>query len=475
MFRSRFRLLAVCCLLACASVLPSAAQFFDQGFVNPAVRTDYDASNEGTATNPITLPYGGCLYDDNTDPIMIAPGCYNYGPTVYNSSNYFSQRSNPNGFWVMSANNEIHNKMTLTQWPTWSYGPANSGPPNQSHPIYQPQPWNSMFEFTLLTGSLPGESLWRAHMIADHSPTASQNPQGAAGIPFLGLGADSRRGNGSPVGKLNVWGGFGSTRSTVRIWDLAAGPGSAALMYNYAIAQWPRPNGQMVPRIVFVALYHYGLEHSTTTSPGLHRHWNWKIPESFFYPGADIAFIDVEDIQQHCPSHAAVPWAQLNIDRQIDLDWNVLFRCMSDKNLFDEPMPTTPIDLLGVHWAVEVANQGSLIWASVHGMKMRRSYTSSITTAETMADGASLAVGPVADEPVAEAVIPADWRDPVTTEQMREWFWDACRQDEACWRYNAHRESTKAGQAVEIEYDAGPHVQGIARDLARWPRVESPR
>ncbi|MEM8932872.1 MAG: hypothetical protein AAGE94_16930 [Acidobacteriota bacterium] len=467
----RIRLL-VFCLLGLASVMPSAGQFFDQGFVNPAVRGDYDAWNEGTAANPITMPFG-CLYEDNSDPILLAPGCYNFGPTVYDSSNRFSQRSNPNGFWVMSANNEIHNKMTITPWPYFSYRPTNSGPPNQSHLVYPPQPWNSMFEFTLLTGSLPGESLWRAHMIADHSPSASQNPQGPSGIPFLGIGADSRRGNGARVGQLNVWGGYGSTRSTVRIWDLAGGPGSAALMYNYAIAQWPRPDGQMVPRIVFVALYHYGLEHSTTTSPGLHRHWNWKIPESFFHPGADIAFIDVEDIQRHCPSHASVPLAQLNVDRQINLDWNVLFRCMSDKNLFDESMPTTPIDLLGVHWAVEVANQGSLIWASVHGMEMRRSYTSSITTAEPAVDGARAVT--LADEAIAEPVIPDDWRDPVTTEQMREWFWDACRNDADCWRYNAHRESTKAGRAVEIEYDADRHVQGVARDLAVWPREPMPR
>jgi hypothetical protein len=299
-------------------------------------------------------------------------------------------------------------------------------------------------------------------MIADHSPSASQNPQGVNGIPFLGIGADSRRGNGGPVGRISPYGGgYDTSHSVVRIWDVANTTGSAALMYNYAIAQWPSATGQMVPRMLFVALYHEGLEHSTTTSPGLHRHWNWNVPESFFHPGADIAYIDAEDVSRHCPAHPPVAPAQPHVDRSVVIDWGVLYRCMSDKGLFDKAMPTSQVNILGVHWAIEVAGPGSLMWASVHGMRM----STDPSTAAFSVDGTT------ADD-VGEAVIPAEWRDPVTTEQIRSWFWDSCRQNEACWRDNAERAS---GEPYSIDYGSGYHTLGVARDLALWPRSTAHR
>lgn len=453
------RRLLVLSALTLLGLAPAHAQFFDQGFVNPAIRTDYDATNEGTAANPLSYDRS-CLYSDNSDPILLAPGCYVWGPSTFLLSNHFSQRSNPNGFWVISANNEIHNKLNFF-YDGWDFvtSPANTGPPNQSHPIAIPQTLNNMFELTLLTNSLPGEQLWRAHMIADHTPYAYQNPQGAAGIPFLGIGADVRRGNGQMVGKLNTASGYDTTHSTVRIWNAANSIDGAALMYTYAIAQWPDSQGKMVPRIVFVALYHEGLEHSSSSLRGLHRHWNWKMPDSFFYPGGDIAFIDAEDINTHCPGHPSIDAIGVWQDTAITTDWENLFRCMSDNYLFDEPMPSTPVDLLGVHWAVEVAGPDSLIWGSVHGMAMSTGGSSAVALGG--AEDASKRVGPME--------IPADWEDPVTTDEIRSWFWESCRANDACWQNNALR---AAGEPYDPDYASGRfHTEGVARDLAPWPKT----
>ena len=52
------------------------------------------------------------------------------------------------------------------------------------------------------------------------------------------------------------------------------------------------------------------------------------------------------------------------------VDWEVLFRCLSDRGLFDDPMPEDEVvPLLGVHWVVELFGNAS-IWSVVSDMEM---------------------------------------------------------------------------------------------------------
>jgi len=136
--------------------------------------------------------------------------------------------------------------------------------------------------------------------------------------------------------------------------------------FVFAIAEW---DGK--PRMLYVNLFHYMSEWSSQNSPGSHYHWNWTASNSFYYPGADIAFIDAEDIITHCGSGVGtVPRiTSLGVKTYYSLDWEVLYRCVSDNGLFDTPMPTSTVPLLGVHWGGELFGDAA-IWVVVEDMKM---------------------------------------------------------------------------------------------------------
>jgi len=53
-----------------------------------------------------------------------------------------------------------------------------------------------------------------------------------------------------------------------------------------------------------------------------------------------------------------------------ELDWEFLFRCLSDLELFDDPMPVAEmVPIIGVHWIVELYGNASA-WFVVSDMKM---------------------------------------------------------------------------------------------------------
>lgn len=424
----------------------TSAQFTDNGFINPKVRTDYLAVNKGTASNPLVV--GSCIYPGTgpaQDAILLPPFCAPLsGSLTFTQSNFFSQNSPGSTYWTISANNE-----------TPHFSALHSGPPNQSITLFIPQQANNLMEFTLLTNSLPGETAWRAHMIVDHTPNGNQNPLGPDGIAFLGLGADKRRGNSTNVGTLQGPSlSFNLTTFKARIWDKIYTPGGAALMYVHAYSQWPTSSGQMRTRGVFIQLYHEGLDTSSPTQnctggpgvcKGLHRHWNWRFPESFYFPGADYALIDAEDVAWACngtTSLISVP--PNNTDVTVLVNWTRIFRCMSDNGLFDDPMPQGSLPLLGVHWAVETTGINNAVWASVHEMTMHM-------TAGTL-------IVPQGQSPV----IPLDWQDPTTTEAIRAHFWDGCLESPACTERNLDQ---FLGNYRDLDYIKLNQPIGIAREL----------
>jgi hypothetical protein len=96
-------------------VSASAEYFFDQGFQSAVVRTDYDAPDQGTIANPMTMSDADVLYPCS-DLLLVFP-CIE--PT-FNISNpesaplYYSQAfpwsfnggDTASNFWVLSLNNE---------------------------------------------------------------------------------------------------------------------------------------------------------------------------------------------------------------------------------------------------------------------------------------------------------------------------------------------------------------------------------
>ncbi len=70
--------------------------------------------------------------------------------------------------------------------------------------------------------------------------------------------------------------------------------------------------------------------------------------ESFYYPGADIALMDAEDVYDLCG------FSMTRLRNKYDSAYYMvvlddLYRCASDKGPFDTPMPSTAVPITGVH------------------------------------------------------------------------------------------------------------------------------
>lgn len=176
--------------------MASAEYFFDQGFQTAVVRTDYNATNEGTAANPLSISRGNVLYpcDKSIDPLLVFDDCIEptpwldftepfWAPAEYSNSNFwsFNGGDTANTFWVLSLNNE--------EW--WAHNttngiPYNLGPPNLSLP--RVEPGAGIMGFKPIVSTEAGENFYRAHLVLNHTYT---NPGrlGQHSLPFMSVGA----------------------------------------------------------------------------------------------------------------------------------------------------------------------------------------------------------------------------------------------------------------------------------------------
>ncbi|MEM9598204.1 MAG: hypothetical protein AAGD06_28330 [Acidobacteriota bacterium] len=207
--RSLIPILAALALTTLAAPVAYADYFHDQGFNSARIRTDFDAQNEGTAANPLTI-VSPCLWPPGT-PNMIDPICRT-GPSVYPQSNAFSQNGGyqSSRYWTLILNNE-----------PW-FDARNSGPPGQSLP--RALPGHGVMGFNALKNSIPGETFWRAHMVLNHT---FQNPVNQLAIPYMSLHTDQFNGNGTVLGALNDPTRPHEVQFTSKLWDyfLPSGPG----------------------------------------------------------------------------------------------------------------------------------------------------------------------------------------------------------------------------------------------------------
>ena len=222
--------------------------------------------------------------------------------------------------------------------------------------------------FTALVDSAAGEDFYRAHLVMNGT---FANPA-YGGIPYLSLGAEHYRGNGSQVGSMAIQPGYSfcfrcRVKFKAKLWDfllpdpVGSQPATLAF-YLFARSYW---DGK--PRGLFITLAHWGIGWSGSTSL-TNSQWNWPIQDSFYSPGADIAYMDAEDIQPLCG--ISVP-RLVSMGQQISyqLDLRPLFNCASNNGGFDSPIPPgRPIE--GVHWAVEMTGEDGWLWVSVHDMEV---------------------------------------------------------------------------------------------------------
>lgn len=364
-----------------AAVLPlavippaSAYNFWDQGLVTGTVNTAFADAFMGSAGHPITYSY--CLFP-SPDPytpvpppsplpnhyVINMPVCALSSPTTWSPSNSGWNQNGPFGasnYWVLDLNND-------SAAPAGSFVSCNQGPPDYS--TWVSPPGSGLTGFSVIKDYGAGENFFRAHMV--HNLVYS-NPCGNA-VSFMAIGAQDTRGNGGLVGALNPTSAVPSKVSfTAKLWDhMTPTPdpvwGAGATYFRLiAVAQWQDAIGRDVPRMIQLNLFH-----DTLNDGFIGRGWNWPLQQAFYFPGADIAYIDVEQLPTYCSGYSVPRLTTLGQQVNYDVDLQALFQCASNGGLFRDPMPTTSnVMLRAVHWATEGIGSNGWLWVSVHDMRM---------------------------------------------------------------------------------------------------------
>lgn len=330
------------------------AQFHDQGMTQtPAVKTEYVDAKTGTNAQPLVI--GDCLWGNcRTERLVFANGnAWQQNLTC----DPCTGPHQPGAYWTVLFNNEPR------------ADPRNPGPPDVSLPRSLPAQGLMGFQTRRGDASLSNDRRWRAHLVLDFIEADDPVP---GGIPFLGFGEFSARGNRDrPLGYLNPG---ARTKPSVltfgaRLWEAVPPTSGGSQPATLASYVWTLANWGTKPKAIFITLYHFNLQNSTPPAKPATYHFSWPIAQSALYPGAEIVYIDAEDAAFYC--RFSVPTLALGADREYHIDLTTLYRCLSDRGLFTEPMPATKnLPITQVLWANESTGVDGALWIDVHDQRM---------------------------------------------------------------------------------------------------------
>jgi hypothetical protein len=354
MFKLRISALAIALALNSAAAL---AQFTDQGFNDPRVSGDFADPTYGSEANPLII--GSCLFYHPDDPSCQNP------PRSFQVTNTF--KNYPGPFAISPWNLHYNNEPWETQF---------VGPPGQTL-MPSVNLATSTIGFSTQMQSQIGESMTRAHMSINHL-VPNNHPLGYGAIPHVSIGEFSSR-TGRILGTLNDPNGANRLSFVQRIWDARINETKGSVYFNeiYAFSEW---GGK--PRAVFLTLqqHNYNYDYDVNINgfvPGVNGQWNWPINGSMFYPGGDLGYFKLFYTPYGVPSCEGVveglPIVDTASDHRYTINLQRAFECASDRGLFDTPMPrdqVLPIKTIG--WDTEGTREGTLLWASVHDMRLLR-------------------------------------------------------------------------------------------------------
>ena len=359
--------------------------FWDQGFTQPRIRTNYSSIYTGTSSSP--LLFGTCPFADAFN------GCPSVGgASVYAGSNAFSLNLNSFSdpqFWVLLMNNERLSGSGYN-------GPAttcNSGPPDNSLP--RAAPGGGVFGMAPVLDSAAGENYYRMKLFLDLNfanpcQNISGNPSVQA-ISYMSIGAHSNRGNSSSTGASYALGAINASagvphsvafKSRIYTYQeptfLELGPNNkGALLFRLVFGtSWLNAQGVATPRQIQLNLFH-DFSSDNGSAPARYD-WNWPFPQDTFASGAEIVFFDAERVQAFCgfPVYRMTP-SDLNREIFYDIDLQALFQCATKSPYVGtaqgftnawSPFSSPQINL--VDWAVEGTGTKGALQVGVSNMVM---------------------------------------------------------------------------------------------------------
>ncbi|MEZ5472909.1 MAG: hypothetical protein R3E90_14150 [Marinicella sp.] len=370
------------------------ADVHDRNIVDGDIRSEY-AFGLGTGNDYLNLSYAnnglhgeqGCLFDASADPVFSCAGFRSNNPSdwqgntqtrsacggdttpigdswlgclSYSDSPYFSI-GNPqtNDYWVIHANHDP------------SFDQCRVGPPSLSQPIanHEIEPEKI---FNISTTDVVGENKKQINVKINASQL---NPYCdnvlEPGLPFLSVGSHKDAGNMDVVAtvpaldagyadflkfkmKLGDYIPFDCTELNcpqknpagshagffvIAEWESAANPGDPDISY---------------PKFVWIELFGSGVISDATNANSTTK-WNWPIADSMFWPGGEIAFLGAHKVSE-CVGIDIEPLSLFGFYTDYNVNLTELFKCANEFNRFQDPIPESGFDILGVHFFVEAAN-----------------------------------------------------------------------------------------------------------------------
>lgn len=383
----KMRLHTRCLLASCAIMVSGMAfgQFWDQGAVDGAARSDFNSSQKGTMADPLwNSDHGGYL--------------------TWPNSNWVQYGNTSNGYWVFHANDE-----PILGPPDYPASAAPDGPPGQVHDIAVPGTTGHGFFYTHIDEGNQNDGL---HFLINTDLLGSaQARRDWSDIPFLSVGAERDRGNnGVPIGILNglehwYYGDYYKLRFDARLWESHDGAHGDSYRHAgfYIIAEWcgSTPQGtDCTPRGIFIDLHEAASDTVNTIYPadGLTRYddWPWPYPASFFDPGAEWlfarmdAFPDLATQYTECQGVMAGTGAGMMLTpssgmKSYQVHLRKLYECLDhaftvrDGYSWSVPFPSSEVEVRGIHWYVEASRNGNegdqtsaVMWFQVGNPRMTK-------------------------------------------------------------------------------------------------------
>jgi hypothetical protein len=363
---------------------------WDQGLGSGALRSDFASDGVNLIGVPDAL--GGivqgapCIFNSTSLSNGLISGFVGAGATpagnnapneCYGYSTGPYPVGNPNANWFSSgvAANRLHWLAGINN--EFVANTFNSGAPNQSAPNVSPGAAGSSILSLFSgadTGSMAPPNQKLGHIIFN---TNVGNP--SYKLPYASFGVNSVRGNGKPLAIADAGGAF-RPKLSFKSAIMDSNFQDFGSWFGITTSGW----SDGIPRSLLVLDFESvtNLGGTLLPSSGLNLGWNWNIVNSYYYPGAAIAYLSAQQVSSQCPG-VTIPMLPrqrlfregLSAIRQSNVDIYGLISCAATTfNAWGNPSLPDQIIARHLEWSLEVVDYyaQNAAWKAVSDIKFSK-------------------------------------------------------------------------------------------------------